>query len=77
MKLTFATATNANAAELASLHSAAADDLTRRFGHGFWSSPPSERAVLATMRKPKFSQTLIARANRRIVGTLRLATKKP
>jgi ribosomal protein S18 acetylase RimI-like enzyme len=77
MKLTFATATNANAAELGPLHSAAADDLTRRFGHGFWSSPPSERAVLATMRKPKFSQTLIARTNRRIVATLRLATMKP
>ncbi len=77
MKLVFALATNSDAAELATLHSATSEDLTRRFGPGFWSSPPSERAILANMRKPKFSQTLIARSNRRIVGTLRLATKKP
>jgi GNAT superfamily N-acetyltransferase len=77
MKLTFATATNTDAAELAALHAAASQDLTRRFGHGFWSSAPSERGVLANMRLPKFSRTLIARSNRRIIGTLRLATKKP
>ena len=29
------------------------------------------------MRMPKFSRTLIARSKRRIIGTLRLATKKP
>jgi GNAT superfamily N-acetyltransferase len=29
------------------------------------------------MRLPKFSRILIARSNRRIIGTLRLATKKP
>lgn len=77
MKLTFAVATNADAPELAALHSAAAGDLTRRFGSGFWSSPPSERAVLATMRMPKFSRILIARSKGCIIGTLRLATKKP
>jgi GNAT superfamily N-acetyltransferase len=77
MKLVFATAINTDAPELAALHSAVADDLTRRFGHGFWSSPPSEQGILANMRLPKFSRTVIARSNRRIVGTLRLATKKP
>jgi len=77
MKLTFATATNTDAAELAALHTAAAEDLTQRFGHGFWSSPTTERGVLANMRLPKFSRILIARANRRIIGALRLATKKP
>jgi predicted N-acetyltransferase YhbS len=77
MKLTFATATTADAAELAALHTAVAEDLTQRFGHGFWSSAATERGVLANMRMPKFSRTLVARANRRIVGTLRLATKKP
>lgn len=77
MKLVFAIATNSDAAELAALHAAAAEDLTRRFGHGFWSSPPSERGILANMRLPKFSRTLIARSNRRIIGALRLATKKP
>jgi GNAT superfamily N-acetyltransferase len=78
MKLNFAVATNSDAAELAALHSAAAEDLTRRFGEGFWSSAPSERAVLNHLRKPKFSRILIARSDRqRIVATLRLATKKP
>lgn len=77
MKLSFSTATPADAAELAALHAAASEDLTRRFGPGFWSSPPSQRGILANMRLPKFSRTLIARSNRRIVGTLRLATKKP
>jgi GNAT superfamily N-acetyltransferase len=77
MKLTFAVATNSDAADLANLHSAAAEDLTRRFGHGFWSSSTSERGVLANMRLPKFSRILIARSRGRIVGTLRLATKKP
>ena len=77
MKPIFAVATNADAPELAALHRATSEDLTRRFGPGFWSSPPSERAVLANMRMPKFSRTVIARSRGRIVGTLRLATKKP
>ena len=77
MNLVFTVATTADAAELAALHAAVAEDLTRRFGHGFWSSPPSERALLANMRKPRFSQTLIARSRHSIFGTLRLATKKP
>ena len=77
MKLLFAVATNSDASELAALHGATAEDLTRRFGSGFWSSPPSERGILANMRLPKFSRILIARSNRRIIGTLRLATKKP
>jgi GNAT superfamily N-acetyltransferase len=77
MNLAFATATTADAPELAALHAAASQDLTRRFGPGFWSSPPSERGILANMRLPKYSRILIARSNRRIVGTLRLATKKP
>jgi len=77
MKLALATATNTDAAELAALHTTVAEDLTRRFGHGFWSSPATERGVLANMRLPKFSRILIARSNRRIIGALRLATKKP
>jgi GNAT superfamily N-acetyltransferase len=77
LKLTFATATNTDAAELAALKAATAEDLTQRFGPGFWSSPPSERGILANMRMPKFSRFLVARSNHRIIGTLRLATKKP
>ncbi len=77
MKLSFATAAESDAPELAALHTAVAEDLTNRFGPGFWSSSPSERGILANMRKPKFSRTLIARSNRHIVGSLRLHTKKP
>ena len=77
MKLVFAAATHSDAAVLAALHRAVAEDLTRRFGRGFWSSSPTERGVLSTLRKPTFSRILIARANRRVIGTLRLATKKP
>jgi len=77
MELDFANATNSDAAELAALHGAVAEDLTRRFGEGYWSSAQSERAVLANMRRPKFERILIARTDRRIAGTLRLATKKP
>jgi GNAT superfamily N-acetyltransferase len=82
MKLSFATATESDAPEVAALHAAASEDLTNRFGPGFWSSPPSERGILAKMRKPRFSRTLIARSmtargNRPIVGTLRLHTMKP
>ncbi len=77
MKLVFAAATNSDAAALAALHCAAAEHLTRQFGQGFWSSGQTERGVLANMRLHRFSRILIARTNRRIVGTLRLATKKP
>lgn len=77
MKLFFAAATDSDAPELAALHRAAVEDLTLRFGPGFWSSPPTERGILANMRKPKFSRTLVVRKGVRIVGALRLATKKP
>src|ERR1700735_4842127 len=82
MKLSFATATESDAPELAALHAAASEDLTNRFGPGFWSSPPSERGIVAKMRKPKFSRTLIARSmvarsSPHLVGTLRLHTMKP
>jgi len=77
MKLAFSIAGPEDAAELAAIHQAAADELTRRFGQGAWSGAPSERGIVATMRLPKFSKTLVARGKGRIVGALRLATKKP
>jgi GNAT superfamily N-acetyltransferase len=77
VKLSFAIATESDAPGLAALQTGVAEDLTKRFGTGFWSSLPSERGILANMRKPMFSQTLIARSNRHIVGALRLHTKKP
>jgi predicted N-acetyltransferase YhbS len=77
MKLAFATANKSDAAALAALHNAVAEHLTQKYGHGRWSSPPTERGILNHMRQPKFSQILIARNQGHIVATLRLATKKP
>lgn len=77
MKLVFAAATNSDAPVLAALHCAVAEELTRQFGQGHWFSAPTERGVLSELRRPKFSRILVARSKGRIVGTLRLATKKP
>jgi ribosomal protein S18 acetylase RimI-like enzyme len=74
MKITFSLADQADAPTLAALHTAAAGDLTRRHGSGFWSSVTTERGVLARMRH---SRVLVARRAGSIVGTLHLQTKKP
>jgi GNAT superfamily N-acetyltransferase len=77
MKLTFALATNLDAAALAALHTSVAEALTQRFGQGRWSSGQTERGVLNDLRKPKFSRILTARIEGQIIAALRLATKKP
>jgi GNAT superfamily N-acetyltransferase len=77
MKLTFAIATEGDAAEIAALRTAAAVRLTERFGQGRWSSTSTERAVLRELSRPKFERTLIARDGRDIVAALHLQTKKP
>ena len=77
LKLTFALATNPDAPALATLHNLVGEELTRRFGEGMWSWRHTERGVLANLRKPKFSKILTACADGKIVGSLRLATKKP
>jgi GNAT superfamily N-acetyltransferase len=77
LKITFDLAELDDAVELAEIHRAAADRLTLRFGQGAWSGTPSVRGILATMRLPKFSKTLVARTRGKIIGALRLATKKP
>lgn len=77
LDLTFATATEANAGAIAALRNAAADDLTRRYGQGHWSSISTERAVLRDLARPRFSRTIIAREGNKIVATLCLQTKKP
>lgn len=74
MKLIFSIAEAGDALELAELQTAASADLTQRFGHGFWSSVTTERGVIAGMRH---TRVLVARRGRKIVGTLRLQTKKP
>lgn len=74
MKLSFSIANQADAPVLAALHSAVAEDLTRRYGRGPWSSMTSEKGVLFGMRH---SRVLVARKAKRVVGTLHLPTKKP
>ncbi|HUD14152.1 MAG TPA: GNAT family N-acetyltransferase [Terracidiphilus sp.] len=74
MNLTFSLATRAEVPELTALHLAAANDLTRRYGHGFWSNPPTERGVLNSLR---YARVVIAHKGKAIVGTMRLANKKP
>jgi len=74
LELTFGTARESDAAGVAAVRSAAAERLTEEFGGGHWSGLASERGVLSAMRS---SRVLVARHGREIVGTLRLATKKP
>jgi GNAT superfamily N-acetyltransferase len=72
--LRFQPATLHDAAALATLHTAVADNLTRRYGHGPWSGQTSERGVLYALRT---SKVFVARLGDEIVATLRLTSKKP
>jgi GNAT superfamily N-acetyltransferase len=74
MKLSFDLATPAEAPSLTALHTAVVEDLNRRYGLGYWSHGPTERGVLSNMR---YARVLVARRGKTIVGTLRLANKKP
>lgn len=74
LDLHFSTADPADAAEIASLRNAAAERLTRDFGRGHWTGQVTERGVLHAVRS---SRVRVVRNDGAIVGTLRLATKKP
>jgi GNAT superfamily N-acetyltransferase len=75
VRLTFSHATPDDTAVIVALRGAAAQDLTKRFGHGHWSAIPTERGVLSSMRHAKI---LMGRSSRgELVAVLRLATKKP
>jgi GNAT superfamily N-acetyltransferase len=74
MPFTLQPADALDAAPLAALHSAVAKHLTDTHGHGPWSSETSEKGVLFAMRT---SSVFAARLDGELVGTLRLATKKP
>lgn len=69
-----ATATPDDAGEVADVRNAAAEELTRQYGHGHWSGFTTAHGVL---RGINTSRVLVARSGDRIVGTLRLATKRP
>jgi ribosomal protein S18 acetylase RimI-like enzyme len=74
MKLSFSIATQPDAPALAALHTAVAEDLTRRYGRGPWSSLTTEKGALFGMRN---SRVVVARRGKSIVGTLHLPIKKP
>ncbi len=67
-------ATEEDAAAIAALRMAAADNLTREYGPGHWSSAVSERGVLHAMRT---SRVFVMRRRDDVIATLRLASKKP
>jgi len=67
-------ATVSDASALATLHSAVAEHLTSLHGHGPWSAKTTEKGVLYAMRHSKI---FVAQHDGKIVGTLRLTTKKP
>lgn len=74
MNLSVATAIDADAPAIASLRTAVAEHLTLHYGRGHWSSGATEKSVLRGIRT---SRVLVARDGAGIIGTLRLATKKP
>ncbi len=74
MTLAFGLATVQEAGALAALHTAVGEKLTARYGTGHWSSKATEAGVLRALRE---CTVLVARDGATVVGTLRLATKKP
>lgn len=67
-------ATIEDAPQLAALHTAVADHLTRLRGRGFWSMRTSEKGILLALRT---SKVFAATEHNAIVATLRLTAKKP
>jgi len=74
MVLSLSIATENDAAAIAVLRTAVAARLTDEYGQGHWSSEATEKGV---MRGIQSSRVIVARSGGAIVGTLRLATKKP
>ena len=64
----------ADAAEIAVMRTAVAEDLTRRFGTGHWSNASSAAGVIYAMGR---GQLYVARLEGRIAATLTLARIKP
>jgi GNAT superfamily N-acetyltransferase len=63
-----------DAGAIATLRNDAADELTRAFGKGHWSSHTSERGVGSST---KYYRIYAARRRGKILATLTLQTKKP
>ena len=74
MTLLFTLATPADVEAVVRLRATVAEDLTRRYGHGHWSSVGTEKSVL---RDICGSRVLLAWEGPLAVGTTRLAAKRP
>jgi GNAT superfamily N-acetyltransferase len=74
MRIKMELATADDAAAIAAVRVAVAGKLTAQYGKGPWSSISTEKGVLFDMRT---SSVFVARRRGKLVGTLRLATKKP
>lgn len=74
MQLTIREAIAAEAEAIAAVRMAAANDLTRRYGPGLWSSNTTANSVLLAM---KHGRVIIALHNDAIAGTLTLSKRKP
>jgi GNAT superfamily N-acetyltransferase len=72
--LSIAIADEPEADDVAAMRTRVAEDMTRRFGRGHWSATASAASVLSGIRT---SRVVNARDAGELVGTLRLATKKP
>lgn len=75
MKLLLSTAATNDADVIAALKNDAANHLTRVFGKGLWSGRGTAKGVLLGMKGD--AKVLVAKDGSRIVGTLRLTSKKP
>ena len=67
-------ATEEDIAGIVSVRVNAAEDLTAKYGGGQWSGHATDRGVAWDLRQGK---VLVARRGKSIVGTLKLATRKP
>jgi GNAT superfamily N-acetyltransferase len=73
-RLRFTAATEADVTAITTIRNEVSAHLTRQFGRGHWSGRVTERGVGFGLRT---SKVLVARRGPRVVGTLRLQTKKP
>ena len=68
------TATDEDAPAIVSLRNAASQRLTLAYGRGHWSSCVTPKGVLRGLAT---SRVLVAKRGGQVIGTVRLATKKP
>ena len=74
MRVSISSASKSDVHPIVQFRNAVAAQLTKAFGKGHWSSCVTERAVERNLRE---SEVFVARAEKGVVATLRLASRKP